>query len=156
MAQVRLKLNRHTMDDKSTLGIYQILKEDGSLYKEYHCLELPWKDNQNRVSCIPAGRYSVERLEESNSFKYPHFWIKNVPNRSYIKIHRGNYTSQILGCQLPGMAVKDINEDSIPDVVNSTQALKEMIDYLPEKFDILITEYRNSLPNNDTDIEKVI
>ena len=148
---IRLKLNRYKLTKDYTLGTYQLLNEDGSLYRELKCLELAWKNNEPKVSCIPAGRYPVVKLSESASFKYTHFHIQNVPERSYIKIHRGNYTRQILGCQLPGLAHSDIDKDGIMDVVSSTDALNIMVDFLPEKFDILITEYRNSKPNEDTD-----
>lgn len=95
-------------------------------------LELPWKDNKNGVSCIPPapGEYetfNMELLDSSPSFPYEHYWIKDVPNRSYIKIHRGNYYNQIEGCILIGTEHKDTNHDNIKDVYNSTQALTQLI-----------------------------
>lgn len=52
-------------------------------------LELPWRDNKQRLSCIPKGTYKVVRR---NSSKYGnHFHVTSVQNRSYILIHFGNY-----------------------------------------------------------------
>lgn len=90
-------------------------------------LELPWKDNKHNVSCIPKGTYQWERLESSPSFDYPHLWIKDVPNRSYIKIHAGNYVDNTLGCVLVGDDLVDINNDGLVDVTNSRDTLKELL-----------------------------
>jgi hypothetical protein len=51
-----------------------------------------------------------------------------VPDRDGIKIHKGNYTSQILGCVLPGLHHIDLNKDGIMDVSNSGEALRLLID----------------------------
>lgn len=95
-------------------------------------LELSWKSNENNISCIPpepqgVATYEWERLEQSPSFPYPHLWIKDVPNRSYIKIHRGNYNRQILGCILVGDGLTDIDGDGNRDTTNSTQTLKKLL-----------------------------
>lgn len=53
------------------------------------CIELPWRDNQNSISCIPAGEYVVTIRK---SPKYGNiFWVTNVEGRSWVLIHGGNY-----------------------------------------------------------------
>ena len=84
-------------------------------------LELPWKDNQPNISCIPAGYYIAQyRNSPSNGDVIE---LKGVPNRSYIQVHSGNYTSQIEGCILVGDSIKDINKDGVLDVANIKDTL---------------------------------
>jgi len=55
-------------------------------------LELPWLDNEREISCIPAGTYKCERL---NHPRFGHcWWVKDVPGRSEILFHSGNYASE--------------------------------------------------------------
>ena len=79
---------------KSTLGI---LVYKG---KYFFTIELPWKDNKKRVSCIPEGDYTVVLRDKNQSgkFKYDHLHVLDVPNRSYILFHVANYPRDILGC----------------------------------------------------------
>jgi hypothetical protein len=56
------------------------------------CLELPWRDNRTCVSCIPPGTYPVAWRE---SRRWKAFHIRNVPGRSYILIHSGNYAGDV-------------------------------------------------------------
>ena len=68
-------------------------------------LELPDKDNQRNISCIPAGRYKAKkRISPGKGYEVIEFI--DVPNRTYIQCHRGNYTSQLLGCVLFAGAAK--------------------------------------------------
>lgn len=89
----------------------------------YQCLalELPWLGNEPNRSCIPEGDYPY-RVAWSPNRKSDVIWLDNVPGRSAIQIHTGNYTSQILGCILPGMAITDLNNDGILDVSRSGDA----------------------------------
>lgn len=64
-------------------------------------LELPWKDNQTEISCIPEGIYTIK--SEVHPQKGKVIRIYDVPKRSGILIHVGNDVSEILGCILPGV-----------------------------------------------------
>lgn len=128
---------------KQILGWLYVYEND-ELVGTFATLELPWKDNQNGVSCIPPApgektTYKMELLNNSPSFPYEHYWIRNVSNRKYIKIHRGNYYTQIEGCILIGKEHEEINGDYIMDVKNSTQALKELIALVGEEAEIEIS-----------------
>lgn len=71
-------------------------------YGEVLCytLELPWADNLNNISCISAGTYSgILRYDKTDGWRIQ---LENVPNRTGVQIHMGNYTSQIKGCVLVG------------------------------------------------------
>jgi hypothetical protein len=98
---------------------------------EFHCLtlELPDHGNRHDISCIPAGTYNwVKHVSPSNG---KCIWIKEVPNRSNIQIHSGNYTRQILGCILVGDSIKFLDDDTIPDVTNSKNTLAKLMHKLP-------------------------
>lgn len=101
---------------------------------QFRCmtLELPWKENQSSISCIPAGTYECfKRVSGKNGNV---FELKNVVSRSYIQCHSGNYTSQIEGCILVGDSLKDINNDGIIDVTNSKATLNKVLSLLPDMF----------------------
>ena len=96
--KANLLLIRDTFTDKSTLGK---LYFDGEFYG--HTLELPWKDNEKRVSCIPKGVYEVKKRQtEESKYKYEHLHILDVENRELILMHVGNYPKNGKGCILLG------------------------------------------------------
>jgi hypothetical protein len=76
----------------------------------FHCqtIELPWRDNRRSVSCIPAGEYKVSIRISPRYGQVYH--VKEVPQRSYILIHSGNwagdkhkgYRTNVAGCILLG------------------------------------------------------
>jgi hypothetical protein len=53
-------------------------------------------------------------------------------------VHKGNYHFDILGCILIGKFLKDINNDGLIDVVESTKAIKELLSYLKDIDGIMI------------------
>ena len=132
---INLLLIRDIFTEKSTLG-------ELFLNGERMCdtLELPYKDNQRSVSCIPSGRYKV-RLRyprESATRNYLHLLVQDVKDRSYILIHRGNKPSHTQGCILVGLG-------SQQDVVhNSTLAMdlliKEIINLGGENINLIIKD----------------
>jgi len=96
--KANLLLIRDTFTEKSTIGK---LYFDGEFYG--HTLELPWKDNEKRVSCIPKGVYEVKkRHTEESKYKYEHLHILDVENRELILMHVGNYPKNSKGCILLG------------------------------------------------------
>lgn len=65
-------------------------------------IELPWRDNAPRVSCVPEGRYLLRR-RHSAKFGW-HYELVDVPGRHLILIHKGNDALQELqGCIAPVM-----------------------------------------------------
>ena len=60
-------------------------------------IELPWKMNETKVSCIPEGKYFIKK-RYSKKFQW-HLEIINVKNRSLILFHPANNALQELnGC----------------------------------------------------------
>lgn len=63
-------------------------------------IELPWKNNERGVSCIPEGRYFI-RKRYSPKFKW-HLEVVGVKNRSYILFHPANNAlTELNGCIAP-------------------------------------------------------
>ena len=63
-------------------------------------IELPWKKNEKRVSCIPEGKYLL-RKRYSLKFNW-HIEVLNVENRSLILFHPANNAIlELNGCIAP-------------------------------------------------------
>ena len=97
---INLLLIRDTFTEKSTIG-------ELFLNGERMCdtLELPWMDNERRISCIPEGEYKVRlrTARESASRDYLHLLVQEVKDRQFILFHRGNSASDSSGCILVGL-----------------------------------------------------
>lgn len=101
MTRVALIRTRHT--DQGTQGV--LVLPDGVFC---NTLELPWRDNKPKRSCIPCGEYDV-KVRRSPKFGLT-YEVQDVPGRSYILIHSGNlagdvakgYLSHVEGCILLG------------------------------------------------------
>lgn len=133
-----IERNKEQKSPKQTIGKLSVIDKSGKVIFTCHTLELPWKNNQKQVSCIPPAMYCVKKR---HSAKYGnHFHILNVPNREYILIHQGNYYTQILGCVLVGSALADINKDGIADVTNSVATMKKLNELLPNDFQVEIIQ----------------
>lgn len=112
----------------------RIFYPGGSLFG----LELPWLDNLPDVSCIPEGEYDYEVRESPRTGDLV-IWVLNVPNRTAIQWHPGNYTREIRGCGMPGMGIKFLDSDDIPDVFSSGAALEAILEWIPERGTIRYT-----------------
>lgn len=130
------QINRTIKTDKQTLGEF-ILKDDkGTVLMKCKTLELPWKNNEFQKSCIPSGTYNVVPRTSPKFSK--HYHILDVPNRTYILIHTGNYHTQILGCILVGSEFKDINGDGSLDVTSSRITLDRILKLAPKGFKLIV------------------
>ena len=79
-------------------GTNGILRCDGKLI--CNTIELPWKENVRRVSCIPEGKYFL-RKRYSVKFKW-HIEIQDVVGRSLILFHPANNAlKELNGCIAP-------------------------------------------------------
>ena len=63
-------------------------------------IELPWKQNQRRISCIPEGRYLLKR-RYSRRFKW-HIEVVGAKGRDLILMHPANNAMlELQGCIAP-------------------------------------------------------
>ena len=84
---------------------------------DYHCRtgELPWRNNEIGISRIPAGTYPA--YYRPNGLHGPCYQLKDVPGRTSIQIHVGNWCgdksrrllSDVEGCILVGQGTGLLN-----------------------------------------------
>lgn len=130
---------QRTYKEKATYGEGKVIdSEKHDIVLEFKTLELPWKNNERKVSCIPEGTYMVWKMKPTAKRQYEYFWVQDVPGRDSILFHPGNYTRQILGCLLPGENFVDLDKDGIVDITNTTATLKMLTAIMPDKFKLTI------------------
>lgn len=93
-------------------------------------LELPDKNNQQCVSCIPFGRYECKKHVSPSHGDC--ISIKNVVGRTHVLIHAANWTDQLLGCVAVGETLKPSDRGIM--VTSSRKTLKKLMAILPDKF----------------------
>jgi hypothetical protein len=65
-----------------------------------YTIELPWKQNETKVSCIPEGEYFISK-RHSKKFQW-HLEVMDVKNRSLILFHPANNAlHELKGCIAP-------------------------------------------------------
>jgi hypothetical protein len=105
--------------------------------------ELPWKDNEPYVSCIPEGVYEAIKVL-SPKRGYEVYELVNVPSRTVIQIHIANAPmrpvnregeTELLGCIAPGL--KYGGRDGYNGVNQSTLAFERVMK-LPKQIIIKI------------------
>lgn len=121
-----------TYNPDSTLGDLTIRDSSGQVILNLKTVELPWRDNERRVSCIPEGMYEV--VPRFSNRHNHHFHVLNVPNRSLILFHVANFVQELEGCIAPGLHHSDIDADGIVDVVHSRQAMDRLLKAAPDGF----------------------
>jgi hypothetical protein len=86
----------------------KILYQDSLLA---YSIELPWKDNHTRVSCIPEGKYRI--IQQCNTHFNEHFLVMDVPGRTDILIHPANDAMhELKGCIAPVSILNGENRGS--------------------------------------------
>jgi hypothetical protein len=126
----KIHLFRFHTSDQGTQGTSIIPNNSFTCYT----LELPWRNNQPNISCIPDGEYIIKPYR---SRKYKHVYqVHNVPNRSYILIHSGNYAgdkskgyrTHVQGCIIVGKVFGYLHNQLA--VLNSRITLHSLLDVL--------------------------
>jgi Family of unknown function (DUF5675) len=128
---MNLTLTRTQSNDDCTLG--QIVLPDGTLL---YSLELPWKDNDKDVSCVPPGIY---QLIPYTSPKHDSTWyLENAAlgvggagsHRSFCEIHSANWASQLEGCIALGLEnapmYNPVEGEIVPAVEQSMLAINRI------------------------------
>lgn len=129
----KITIVRRKSDTKETLGN---LVTDGFACKT---LERPWLNNVPQVSCIPEGVYICKWTFSPRFMRYM-YEVQNVPGRSGIRIHKGNYFFDVVGCILLGNGYVDLNNDGNLDIVNSTITIEKFEKFMNgETFELTIT-----------------
>ena len=125
-------------------------ESDVTLYQGYEVLfeckslELPWKDNKRRESCIPEGVYKAQRHISPNFGKS--IWIRDVPDRSEILMHVGNFIASAMpdpesdGCPLVGEQFMDISGYGYNDLTKSAITIQRIYDECDDELTVEIRE----------------
>lgn len=128
---MNVTLRRISQTDLGTYGM--LIAEDKTLC---HTCEDPWENNARSVSCIPPGTYQVTKRF---SPKYGQHWhVQNVPGRSLILIHNGNFTTDTEGCILVGDGFLRDRDNQIIGVANSKATMKYLRSTLPDAFTLVV------------------
>lgn len=135
-SEVKIYIKRYLHQKEQTLGNGIVFNERNGIVYTFASLELPWRDNQRGISCIPEGVYDAI-LHDSPKFGKS-IWIQNVPNRSEILIHYANYVRELRGCIAVGRSHIDIDADGLKDVTSSRHTIKKIVAELPNKFKVQI------------------
>lgn len=130
----KLIICRTSQTDVQTIGEEsRVEDEKGATIFSFVSLELPCRDNEPQVSCIPAGRYFFKKCLGTDKIPYEHLRIEEVTGRSGIAVHRANYVTQLRGCIAVGRTLADINGDGLEDVSSSEKTLDALLLHLPEE-----------------------
>ena len=120
---------RFEKTDKGTISVNLINTGDESFNQFGYNIELPFLDNRRSVSCILAGMYSFRKIvlpDGSEAIE-----IMNVPDRTHILAHVGNYMKDTLGCILPNLDYGYTKETKTPYGITSKAQLKQILSALP-------------------------
>jgi len=141
-------LYREPSTDEGTFG-YIVYRGD-----YWHTLELPDRDNQRSISCIPFGEY-ICVVRYSPRFKRLTFWLTDVEGRTFILIHGANfagdvekgYQSHLNGCIALGKGrgkIKNKFGKFQRAVLTSKFAVSQFMDRMEnEEFKLIIKELYN-------------
>lgn len=126
---MHVTLQRQPSTDEGTFGSLTV---NGATFRTG---ELPDRQNREGFSSVPSGNYVV-KMQPSAHFKRDLYHLQDVPGRTAIMIHNGNfcgdvlqgYESEVKGCILLGIAVGNLrNENGLMQmaVTGSNAALAE-------------------------------
>ena len=140
MKNLTILLNRLIDNGTQTIGRAELLQDNYKPLIKFVTMEQAWKDNQTNISCIPDGKYIVKvRYSE----KYGrHLEVTNVPDRTVILFHWGNYYTDTKGCILTGETHIYINEDKNIDINKSKITFNKLMELIADtdKINLVITK----------------
>lgn len=100
-------------------------------------LERTWQGNQKEISCIPAGNYKCSRHKSSHFGEC--FIVLEVPGRSDILFHAGNWQTDSKGCIVLGMSFDIVtNQEGLSGGGNGFRRFMETLKGIND-FDLVIT-----------------
>lgn len=101
--------------DVTDHGIFGKLNTEG-----FQCVTLERHDID-----IPVGTYLISMYQSPEHGLIP--LLNNVPGRSMIEMHEGNWEFNSKGCILVGKARADIDGDGYDDITASKDTLKQLV-----------------------------
>lgn len=113
---MKLKLTREVLSETATLGMLEV---DG----EFYCDTLEPPISASDHPAIPLGKYKIS-LYPSRHFRRLCPLLEDVPGRSAILIHEGNFVKHTFGCILTG---RRIDGEQLTDSKPISQVLTRWI-----------------------------
>lgn len=125
---LKAEIHRTTQKyNQCTLGVFLF---EG--LPQFLTLELPWLENKKNISCIPEGEYvclqTINRTTKGGMRIPVTFEVQEVPNRSGILFHIGNYPKDTTGCILMGEQLRV--QKGQPTVLRSKPAFRHFLTLL--------------------------
>lgn len=125
-----LTITRQPSTDQGTPGYFAF---DGTVLR---CMELPWRDNQPRVSCIPPGTYRAELYASPKHGTV--YMLQGVPGRSDVEIHAANFAGdasmgfacELLGCIAPAMSIGRASQPGKPEQTAGLQSRAALAQFM--------------------------
>ena len=104
----------------------------------FDSLELPWRDNQPDISCVPIGVYDASVIM-SPHFHRLVYLLRGIPGRSDVEIHVANFAgdtskgwySELRGCLALGLGrgVLETPKDKMQrGILHSGDAINKFMD----------------------------
>lgn len=140
-------VRRYEYDFNATLGVLT--------FGDFECytLELPWYNNAEDISCIPAGVYPASiRKSTHNNSKLGHrvIWLDDVPGRSCVQIHIANRPTELRGCIAVGERI-DAKQPAVLSSLKAMRALLNAVDAVGDKsFNVEIISTPGQIPKLNT------
>lgn len=110
---------------------------------ECYTVERPWLDNRTNVSCIPEDTYTARLYDSPTPGRGIVWQLNDVPDRTFIQIHRGNTMDDVVGCIALGKGLGFVNGKWA--VSSSRQAFGEFMDST-EMFDEISISISHYIP----------
>ncbi|BAW19017.1 hypothetical protein [Ralstonia phage RP12] len=150
-AKYELILQREESEDDGTYGTLRL--PDGTTL---NTLELPWRNNESKISCIPPGSYPCKK-RPSAAFGREMYEVGQVQGRSGVLIHAGNAAGSAdkgmkadsQGCILLGMdRGRQGNQKVITASKAAMQLFNEKMQDMP--FTLIIRPGKGGLGTGDS------
>ncbi len=148
---IKIYVNRIFQNQNKTLSTC-ILTDGHRQIMTFKAIELPWRNNDRFISCIPDGDYPAKAITRASRPNEYAIWLPDVPSRSGILIHMANFVRQLNGCIAPGTKFADIDRDGIIDVANSRYVMDQLQKHIPlgKNTRVIITNVFKFLGNQNT------
>jgi hypothetical protein len=95
----------------------------------FYTVELPWRSNLPKISCIPEGiyRFCREEFTREDGTKYETYQVLDIPGRSRIFLHIANWPGELKGCIGIGLYPSADERNHVWGVSQSTLAHAEFM-----------------------------
>lgn len=135
----------------ATLGELRVhpVSDHGQTLFECKTVERPWLDNEPFVSCIPSGAYTMRMrrspvVERTSGGEFTHGWeVTDVPGRTYIMVHPGNWSRNVEGCIAVGTGFDPAMKQAM--VTHSRDAFRDFMAALDGEDECLLLISQSTL-----------